>query len=77
MIAELIEPIVKTLTVGCDATETFRFFTQQIGTWWPVHDAKYSGAGAEDVTLEGREGGRHRCRILRGVKRSTGSQDRE
>ena len=75
MIAELasvIEPIVKTLTVGCDATETFRFFTQQIGTWWPVHDAKYSGDGATDVAIEERIGGRMFATFKDGEERTWG-----
>ncbi len=71
-LASVIEPIVKTLTVGCDASETFRFFTQQIGTWWPVHDPKYSGEGARDVTLETREGGRLYATFKDGEERTWG-----
>ena len=57
-IASMVEPIVKTLTVGADASEAFRFFTAQFGTWWPVHDPKYTGADAKAVELEPRKGGR-------------------
>lgn len=75
MIAELasmIEPIVKTLTVGTDATEAFRFFTGQIGSWWPVSNAKYSGDGARDVTLEQRVGGRLYATFKDGEERTWG-----
>jgi|GEM_PF-1389896 len=75
MIAELasmIEPIVKTLTVGTDATEAFRFFTGQIGNWWPVRDAKYSGGGAKGVTLEQQVGGRLFATFESGEERTWG-----
>lgn len=75
MIAELasmIEPIVKTLTVGADASEAFRFFTGQIGSWWPVQHAKYSGAGAKDVTMEPRVGGRLFATFTSGEERTWG-----
>jgi uncharacterized protein YndB with AHSA1/START domain len=75
MIAELasmVEPIVKTLTVGADASEAFRFFTGRIGSWWPVGNAKYSGDGAADVTLEDRVGGRLFATFKDGEERTWG-----
>lgn len=71
-IASMIEPIVKTLTVGADATEAFRFFTGQIGSWWPLRDAKYSGEGATDVTMEDRVGGRLYATFDSGEERTWG-----
>lgn len=75
MIAELasvIEPIVKTLTVGSDATETFKFFTGQFGTWWPVHDPKYTGKDAEAVHMETKQGGRIYATLKDGNERTWG-----
>jgi len=57
-IASMLEPIIKTLSVGADATEAFRFFTGNFGTWWPVHDPKYTGDNAASVDMEARKGGR-------------------
>lgn len=31
-----IEPVVKTVRVGCTPEEAFRFFTADFGMWWPA-----------------------------------------
>jgi len=75
MIAEImsaIEPIVKTMTVGSDAAETFKFFTGQFGTWWPVNDPKYTGKDAASVHMETRNGGRIYATFKDGSDRTWG-----
>jgi hypothetical protein len=61
---EEVEPIRRSVTVGCDADRAFTVFTDQIGTWWPIEthsraavDFEGGGVKAERVEFQGRIGG--------------------
>lgn len=58
-----VEAIRKTVTVECPVEHAFRTFTEEIGTWWPLHHSSISataedGEAPETAVLEPRPGGR-------------------
>lgn len=59
-----IEPVVKSVTVACTPEEAFRYFTADIGMWWPVATQSVVAYASdfkdtpEAVTFEPRVGGR-------------------
>jgi uncharacterized protein YndB with AHSA1/START domain len=53
-----IEPVRKTVEVGCTVAEAFRLFTDEIDSWWPLATHSIGEADAEACYFEGREGGR-------------------
>jgi hypothetical protein len=59
-----IEPVVKTVTVGCTPEEAFHYFTADFGMWWPAatHSVVAYASAFKDkpvsVVLEPRVGGR-------------------
>lgn len=56
----MVEPVVKTLELACDAAHAFEVFTTRTATWWPL-DSHTVSAGADKVargvTIEPRLGG--------------------
>lgn len=59
-----IEPVVKSVTVTCTPEEAFRYFTADIGMWWPVATQSVVAYASdfkdtpEAVIFEPRVGGR-------------------
>jgi uncharacterized protein YndB with AHSA1/START domain len=60
-----IAPVLRSVTVKCAVDESFRIFTEEIGSWWPldtharaVAQRSEEGVKAETVVIEGRVGGR-------------------
>jgi len=53
-----IEPVRKTVEVGCTVAEAFSLFTDEIDSWWPLATHSIGEADAEACYFEGREGGR-------------------
>ena len=53
---QTIEPVRRSVEVGCDPAQAFRIFTEEIDSWWPL--ATHSMGDAEGCVFEGREGGR-------------------
>ena len=51
-----IEPVRKSVDVGCTPAEAFRIFTEGIDSWWPLATHSVDQAGAS-CFFEGREGG--------------------
>ncbi|MEM9220824.1 MAG: SRPBCC domain-containing protein [Pseudomonadota bacterium] len=56
----MIEPVKKSIVVGCNPDAAFRIFTDEIAAWWPL--GKNSVSAMEDnvarsLVLESREGG--------------------
>jgi uncharacterized protein YndB with AHSA1/START domain len=51
-----IEPVRKSVDVGCEPAEAFRIFTDEIDSWWPLATHSVDQAGAA-CYFEGREGG--------------------
>jgi uncharacterized protein YndB with AHSA1/START domain len=51
-----IEPVRKSVDVGCAPAEAFRIFTEEIDSWWPLATHSVDQAGAS-CFFEGREGG--------------------
>jgi uncharacterized protein YndB with AHSA1/START domain len=57
-IAPFVEPVRKSVTVGCAQAEAFDLFTRQIGRWWPLRAGfSISGERASTCVIEGRQGG--------------------
>lgn len=60
----MIDPIHASVTVRRGPEDAFRIFTQDMGTWWPLHvhsiaqDEFEGRVKAEAIVCEGREGGR-------------------
>jgi len=54
----VIEPVRKSVEVGCTADEAFRLFTEDIDSWWPLATHSIGEADAVSCYFEGREGGR-------------------
>jgi len=51
--------IKKSIHVKRPVETAFRVFTQDIGKWWPLKDGySFGGARADQIYLEGKEGGR-------------------
>jgi uncharacterized protein YndB with AHSA1/START domain len=53
-----IEPVRRSIDVGCSVTEAFRIFTAEIDSWWPLATHSIGQADAVACHFEGREGGR-------------------
>ena len=53
-----IEPVRKSVEVGCSVDEAFRLFTDEIDSWWPLATHSIGQEDAEACYFEGREGGR-------------------
>ena len=49
-----VEPIIRSVTVRSDVERSFRIFTEEIGSWWPVqtHSRATSDFEGEDVKVE-------------------------
>jgi uncharacterized protein YndB with AHSA1/START domain len=52
-----VEPVVKTVTVGCPLERAFTVFTREIGTWWPTESHALHAGDVQEVVWEEREGG--------------------
>jgi uncharacterized protein YndB with AHSA1/START domain len=51
--------VTRSVTVRAAPERAFRAFTEEIGRWWPLAEGfAYAGDRAQDMFLEGREGGR-------------------
>ncbi len=49
----------RSISVRAPRERAFRVFTEEIGTWWPLADGfAYAGDRAQDMFIEGKEGGR-------------------
>lgn len=74
-----IEPVVKTVKVGCTPEQAFRFFTADFGLWWPAatHSVVAYASRFKDkpthVVLEPRVGGRIFERTRAGEEHTWGS----
>lgn len=55
---QAIEPVRKSIEVGCTADKAFRLFTEEIDSWWPLATHSIGEADAVSCYFEGREGGR-------------------
>ena len=53
-----IEPVRRSVEVGCSVTEAFHLFTGEINSWWPLATHSIGEADAEACYFEGRDGGR-------------------
>jgi uncharacterized protein YndB with AHSA1/START domain len=53
-----IEPIRRSVSVGCDAAEAFRIFTADFGSWWPLATHSIGQADAEVCFFESKDGGK-------------------
>ena len=53
-----IDPVRKSVEVGCAPAEAFRLFTDEIDSWWPLATHSIGQADAEACFFEGREGGK-------------------
>ena len=56
-LAPYLEPVRKSVTVGCSAERAFELFTAGIARWWPKDRYSVSQARTRDVVLEPRAGG--------------------
>jgi uncharacterized protein YndB with AHSA1/START domain len=54
----IIEPVRRSVEVGCTVEEAFRIFTEGIDSWWPLASHSIGESEAEACYFEGREGGR-------------------
>ena len=52
-----IEPVRKSVNVGCSVAEAFRLFTEEIDSWWPLATHSVGQVDAVACSFEGREGG--------------------
>lgn len=52
-----LEPVVATVTVGCDAATAFEIFTADMGLWWPLVGFSLGGERIVAVEFEQRIGG--------------------
>ena len=55
---QIIEPVRKTVEVGCTVAKAFRLFTDEIDSWWPLATHSVGQSDAQACFFEGREGGR-------------------
>ena len=53
-----VEPVHKTLVVGCSPERAFEVFTREIGSWWPLHRHSIGEDRVVEVVVEERAGGR-------------------
>lgn len=52
-----IEPVRKTVEVGCGQREAFRIFIDEIDAWWPLATHSVAQTRARSCVFEGRTGG--------------------
>lgn len=55
---QTVEAIRKTLLVGCTPERAFEVFTEEIGSWWPLHTHSIGGDKITEVVFEQQVGGR-------------------
>jgi uncharacterized protein YndB with AHSA1/START domain len=55
--ALVIEVVRKSVTVDCVVEETFRIYTAEATSWWPVGSRSLFGDRVKEVVFEEREGG--------------------
>ncbi len=73
-----LEPIRRSILVGCSAERAFRVFTEEMSSWWPLEthsraaDEELAGVTAVGVEVEPREGGRVLERLSNGERLSWG-----
>ena len=54
----VIEPVHKTLVVGCSPERAFEVFTREIGSWWPLQTHSIGEEKVTEVVFEEGVGGR-------------------
>ena len=52
-----IEPIVKSVHVGCTPEHAFEVFTRDVGAWWPLDSHAIHVGAVREVVWEERAGG--------------------
>jgi len=67
-----VPPLVKTVTVRCPPETAFRYFTEDMGAWWPVA-THHVAPDPEGCTFEPRLGGRLYERGKNGTETKWGS----
>ena len=55
---EKIEPVRKSVIVGCSVAEAFRLFTDEMESWWPLATHSIGQEDAKGCYFEGHAGGR-------------------
>ena len=55
---EKIEPVRKSVTVGCSVAEAFRLFTDEMESWWPLATHSIGQEEAKGCYFESHAGGR-------------------
>ena len=66
--------IRKSIHVKRPIEAAFRVFTEDIGRWWPLKDGySFGGARADQIYLEGKEGGRFFERFTDGEEYQVGT----
>jgi len=58
MTDEKIEPVRRSVVVGCTVAEAFRLFTDEMESWWPLATHSVGQGDAVGCYFEGREGGK-------------------
>lgn len=53
-----VAPIEKTITVARPVEEAFRIYTEELGSWWPLHSHARNTERRDTAVLEPRVGGR-------------------
>src|SRR5206468_5187361 len=53
----LVEPVVRSVRVGCSQEHAFRVFTEDTATWWPLGTHSIGEDRAESVRIDPRVGG--------------------
>lgn len=53
-----VAPIEKTITVARPVEEAFRIYTEELGSWWPLHSHARNTERRDTAMLEPRVGGR-------------------
>lgn len=52
-----IEPIRRSVEVGCNPVQAFRIFTEEIDSWWPLATHSIGEGEADGCVFEARKGG--------------------
>jgi uncharacterized protein YndB with AHSA1/START domain len=55
---QTLEPVRRSVEVGCSADEAFRLFTDEIDSWWPLAQHSIGQEDAQACYFEARNGGR-------------------
>jgi uncharacterized protein YndB with AHSA1/START domain len=53
-----VEPVHKSLVVGCSPARAFEVFTRELGSWWPLGSHSIGGDKITEVVFEEHVGGR-------------------